>query len=63
MNTETEKVIKEYRFTVIVLGGIIVVCMVALGYILLLAVPDTVYKVTKQALNAVLDEREAEITQ
>lgn len=63
MNTETEKVIREYRFTVIILSVIIVICITGLAAILLIALPDVQYKVTIQALNDVLDAREAQITQ
>lgn len=57
MNQETEKVIREYRFTVIFLGGVIVFCMLAQAFFLLKYMPDITYKMAKQALNEVYDER------
>lgn len=57
MNQETEKVIREYRVTLIAFCFLTVFFTCTLVFIFWVVFPDTQYKVTKQALNEVLNER------
>ncbi len=57
MNHDIEKAIREYRLTVIVGTAIIVFCVGVIAFLVFIAMPDVVYKVSKQALNEVYDER------
>ncbi len=57
MNHVIEKAIREYRITVIVGTAIIIFCVAVIAFLVFVAMPDVVYKMSKQALNEVYDER------
>lgn len=57
MNKDTEKVIKEYRFNLLLSNIVIVLCVVFWAFLFFMYLPDVQYKITKQALNEVYDER------
>lgn len=57
MNQDLEKAIREYKITLIVGTSVIVFCMVLIEILVFIAMPTVVYKVSKQALNEVYDER------
>lgn len=59
---ETEKFARLHRFTVIAFCLTILTIMAVFAYIVFLLLPDITYKITKQALNEVYDER-IELTQ
>jgi len=62
MNQETEKVIREYRLTLVAFCFLTVIFIGTLAFLVWVALPDIQYKVTVQGLNDVLDAREAQIT-
>lgn len=60
-STDIDKLVRSYRLTVVAMSIVIVTIFSIFVFVMYQYLPDTVYKVTHQAVNDVLDEREAQI--